>query len=312
LSGNIFLPEATVVSSSGDFYVSSGNGSILKIDNSKKEYHHMVHTGGRPLGLAFAKDGRLLVADALIGLLAVDLNSRSIEIVCNFAGGKPVRFANAVTVAQDGTIFFSDSGEIAPVQQLDGLYGTHHSAVVQIMVAEPTGRVIKVDMETRKAEVILDALSFANGVALSPDDSFLLVSDLGRNSIRRLWLSGEKRGRDETVLDELPGFPDNIQRSSDGGFWVALASPRSNIIDAAHPYPWIKSLILKIPMSVIPKPPPRAQVLKLSKDLKIEYKLFDETGHIPVVTDAMEYQGKLYLAAVNAYYWGFIDLSHLK
>jgi sugar lactone lactonase YvrE len=300
------------VSPNGQFYVSSGNGSILRVDPTQRKYYLEVHTGGRPLGLKFGKDGRLLVADGLLGLLAVNLQTKSIEILCNFAEGRPVRFANAVTVAEDGTIYFSDATDIAPVQLLNGFYETHHSAVVSLISSTPNGRVIRVNPATREAKVIESNLSFANGVALSPDESYLIVSDLGHNAIRKVWLTGAKVGKSETVLENLPGYPDNIQPASDGGYWVALASQRSALIDFLHPFPFLKSILLKIPMSMFPKPPPLAQILKLSPSLQIEYRLFDDSGNIPVVTDAMEYQGKLYLAAVNAKYWAVFDLKKIK
>lgn len=300
------------MSPDGKFYTSSGNGSILRIDVEKKQYYHEVFTGGRPLGLAFATDGRLLVADAVFGLLAVDLKTKSIEAICNFVAGRPVRFANAVVVAKDGTIYFTDSTDIAPVQETTGLYNTHHSAVMQILVANPTGRVIRVDPKLRQATVLDNSLSFANGISLSKKEDFLIVCDLGRNAIRRIWLSGPKEGKKEYVLENLPGFPDNIHPSADGGWWIALASQRSALIDAIHPYPLVKSALLKIPLSWTPRPPPLAQILKISPDLKIQYRLFDESGHIPVVTDALEHKGKLYLAAVNAHYWAVFDLKNVE
>jgi sugar lactone lactonase YvrE len=306
--GNIYLPEATVVGSDGSFFVSSGNGSILRIDKASRSYSMEVHTGGRPLGMKFCKNGRLLVADALLGLLSVDLATKTVEILCNFAEGKPVRFANAVEVATDGTIYFTDSTDIAPLQETTGYYNTHHSAVVSLIAANPTGRIIKVNPTTKEVSVIESHLSFANGLALSSDESYLIVSDLGHNSICRIWLKGPKQGQKETIFENLPGFPDNIQRASDGGFWIALASQRSALIDFLHPYPILKKLLLKIPMSIFPKPPPLAQVLKVSPSLKIEYMLRDDSGHLPVVTDAFEYNGKLYLAAVNAFYWAVYDL----
>jgi len=283
----------------------------LRIDPQKREYYHEVFTGGRPLGMAFGADGRLLVADALLGLLAIDLKTKSIEILCNYANDRPVRFANSVAVARDGTVYFTDSSDIPPVQEPTGLYNTHHSAVVQVFVANPTGRVIRVDYITKQATVVDDNLSFANGISLSKNEDFLIVCDLGRNAIRRVWLAGPQKGKREYVLENLPGFPDNIQRASDGGWWIALASQRSKLIDAIHPYPLVKAILLKVPLSWTPRPPPLAQILKISPDLKVEYRLFDDSGHIPVVTDAMEYQGKLYLAAVNAHYWAVLDLKSL-
>lgn len=311
VSPDMYLPESTLLGPNGEFYTSSGNGSILRIDSSLTSYTEVVYTGGRPLGMAWAVDGRLLVANSLLGLLAVDLKTRSIEILCNYVDGRQVRFANAVTVSKSGLIYFTDSTDVAPIHAANGYYDTHTTAVLQILLANPTGRVIRYDPKNRVATVIDSDYSFTNGIALSSNEDYLLVCDLGRNSIRRIWLQGENAGTSEVVVDNIPGFPDNIQRASDGGFWIALAAKRSAIVDAVHNMPVVKRLLLRFPFSLFPKPPPVSQILKLSKDLKIEYVLADGTGHLPFVTDAMEHDGKLHLCAVNSNYWAILDLAAL-
>lgn len=258
------------------------------------------------------KDGRLAVADAVFGLLAVDLQTKSVEILCNMAAGTPVRFANSVEVTLDGTIYFTDSTNIAPKQLTTGFYDTHASAVLDILTGNPTGRLIKVNPATREATVVKDGLSFANGLALSQDESFLIFSDLGHFRILRLWLSGPAAGSTDVVLSNTFGYVDNIQKASDGGFWAAIASRRSPIIDALANYPFLREILVKIPEQLFPVPPLEAHVLKLSKNFEIEYYLHDNTGHIPSVTDASEYDGKLYLAAVNANYYAVLDLTKLK
>ncbi len=42
-----------------------------------------------------------------------------------------------------------------------------------------------------------------------------------------------KRGRSSTVIDNLPGYPDNINRASDGTYWMALMGMRSPALDLA-------------------------------------------------------------------------------
>jgi len=38
----------------------------------------------------------------------------------------------------------------------------------------------------------------------------------------KVWLKGEKAGKAETFVDNLPGAPDNIRLGSDGHYWIAL------------------------------------------------------------------------------------------
>ncbi len=74
-------------------------------------------------------------------------------------------------------------------------------------------------------DVVLDGLRFANGVALSADESFVAVAGTGGRSVVRRWLSGPHEGRSEPLVTDLPGHPDNISRGSDGLIWVTVPSP---------------------------------------------------------------------------------------
>jgi hypothetical protein len=46
----------------------------------------------------------------------------------------------------------------------------------------------------------------------------------------RYYLSGPKQGQTDTLVDQLPGVPDGISLSGDGGFWVALVVPLSPLL----------------------------------------------------------------------------------
>ena len=43
------------------------------------------------------------------------------------------------------------------------------------LMAAPSGRVLKYDVASNSSKVLMDELSFANGIVLSPDEDFLLV-----------------------------------------------------------------------------------------------------------------------------------------
>jgi sugar lactone lactonase YvrE len=43
------------------------------------------------------------------------------------------------------------------------------------ILAKPSGRVLKYDVASNSSEVIMDELSFANGIVLSPGEDFFLV-----------------------------------------------------------------------------------------------------------------------------------------
>lgn len=70
---------------------------------------------------------------------------------------------------------------------------------------EATGRLLRYDPVSRETRVLADGIWFANGVALSPDGSFVAVVETVGMRVKRVWLAGEKKGQVDILLDRLPG-----------------------------------------------------------------------------------------------------------
>lgn len=100
------------------------------------------------------------------------------------------------------------------------------------LTVNPSGRLIHFARKTSKMTVLLDNLWFANGVALSPNEDFLVVSDLARSKLIKYWLATDKAGEVETFTEGLPGIGDNLTGDKNG-LWVALpltADPQNPFI----------------------------------------------------------------------------------
>jgi sugar lactone lactonase YvrE len=80
-----------------------------------------------------------------------------------------LRFADAAIEAADGTVYFSDACTGFGFDQWFLAY----------IESRPTGRLLKYDPRTGDASVELDNLAFANGVALSRDEAFVVVCESG-------------------------------------------------------------------------------------------------------------------------------------
>lgn len=70
---------------------------------------------------------------------------------------------------------------------------------------QPTGRLLRYDPATRRTHVVADGIWFANGVALSRDGSYVAVVETVSMRVKRVWLTGEREGQVDVLLDELPG-----------------------------------------------------------------------------------------------------------
>lgn len=71
------------------------------------------------------------------------------------------------------------------------------------------------DAKKNASSVLLDGLWFANGVAISPNEDFVVVSETGRSQIRRYYIKGPKKGTDDIFVDGLPGMSHKFNKTLD-------------------------------------------------------------------------------------------------
>ena len=287
--GKIVGPEDVDVDNRGRVYGGTQDGKIIRI-RTDGELEVFAETGGRPLGLHFDRKGHLIVCDAVKGLLSIDSNG-AITVLATEADGVPFMFTDDLDIAQDGTIFFSDASH---------KYGSD-DYLYDLLEARPHGRLLRFNPSVGRAEVLLQNLYFANGVALSQNEDFVLVNETYRYRIIRYWLKGPRAGTHDVFIDNLPGFPDGVSANRKGTFWVALFTVRNDIMDRLHANPFLKAQMSKLPRIFWPTPLPYGIVLALDESGNILQSLHEPSGeHLKEITSAQEHLGYLYLGSLHS------------
>lgn len=306
-------PEHIAFGPDGKLYAAVASGNILRMAADGKGAGVFVNTGGRPLGFDFDASGRLIVADARRGLLAV--TDKTVDLLADHVEGDPIRLANSVVVAKNGLIYFTDSSRrFAP----SDWGGTFEASVLDIMEQSATGRLLVFDPATKKTAVVARGLSFANGVALSGDEKHLFVVETGRY---RVWkIPADARGLELTkgpnagatiVLENLPGYPDNLMRglpTADGKakIWVGLTKPRNALIDQLADKPFVRKMVLRLPRALWPIPPAYGHVFAFTEDGAVVDDLQDPNGVYPETTGATERLDGLYIQSLHAHSIGYL------
>ena len=286
--GEISGPEDVDADPQGRIYGGTLDGRIIRID-AQGHVTTLARTGGRPLGMDWDSHGNLIICDAFKGLLSLS-PSGELNTLLREVDGIPLNFPDDVEIARDGKIYFSDASTRHDLK--------HH--MLDMFEARPWGHRIEYDPTTGKARTLLKGLYFANGIALSKDDSFVLVNETYRYRITRYWLKGPKSGQHDIFIDNLPGFPDGVSSSGRGTFWVALPTVRNHQLDSLHPHPLLKNLVAKLPDALRPTPPSFGLVLELDENAGILRSLQDPDGnHYPFITSAQERDGALYLGSLE-------------
>jgi sugar lactone lactonase YvrE len=282
-------PEDVDVDAQGHIYGAYADGRILRFDAQGNLLDTFADTGGRPLGLDFAANGMLLVADAKKGLLAIRPDG-GLRVLSTEANGVPYQFTDDVDVGPDGMIYFSDASDKFG-------YGEH---MADILEHGGRGRLLKYDPLADQTTVLLAGLNFANGVAVSRNGDFVLVNETGSYRIVRYWLKGPKAGQHDVFIDNLPGIPDGVSCSDAGVFWVALYSPRVPDLDRMSDKPWMRKLAMRLPQALQPQPARHAFVLGLNEEGKTIHNLqhADRNAYAPITS--VEQEGEwLYLGSLT-------------
>jgi sugar lactone lactonase YvrE len=292
-------PEDVVVDHQGGIICGVADGRLLRVSPDGLRIETVANTGGRPLGIELFADGQLLVCDARRGLLRVCPKQGQVDVLVDAAGGRPVRFCNNAAIAGDGPVYFSDSSQWFGVEHWMG----------DILEHSGTGRLLRRD-STGNVEVLLTGLQFANGVALAPDESFVVVAETGAYRLTRLWLTGPRAGSTDVFADNLPGFPDNISTGTDGLIWVALASPRNAILDRLHKlHPAFRQALWALPEPVQRIDRRTVWVIALDTNGRVVHDLQTSVPNYHMVTGVREHHGMIYLGSLENRAIAVIDIT---
>jgi len=297
-TGGGFAPEDVAVDARGRIYGGLADGRIVRLQADGTHPESFANTYGRPVGLVFDHAGNLIVADANKGLLSVDTDG-AITVLSTEANGIPFRCTNDVDVAADGTIYFTDASSKFPLSAF----------TADLLEHQPNGRFLAYDPKAKSTRVVLNNLYFANGVAVSPDQSFVLVVETGMYRVDRVWLKESRRGQSEIFIDNLPGFPDGILSNGHDRFWLALVTPRDRVLDRLLPHPFLRKIVMRLPKFLQPAPKRYSFVLGLDLNGRVVENLQDGSQECYAeIANVVEHNGMLYFGSIGESAIGRIQL----
>lgn len=282
-------------------YVSSRDGDILEIDPKTDRHLIFSKTGGVPLGVEFDDDGNLIVADAYRGLLSIN-PSGVITLLTDRVGSSPILYADDVDIGPDGIIYFSDaSTKFGAKAAGSALVGS----IQEIFEHGRTGRILSYDPNTQETVEIATRISFANGVAVEPSGSSLLYVETGEYRVMRLFLKGSRAGEAEAVLENLPGFPDNINLApplADGtpSYFIGLVNPRNDLLDKLSKKPFLRKMIWRLQAGLKLKSPNYGHLIRIDGQGRVIKSWQDPLSAYPLVTGAIAVEGELYVSCLEA------------
>lgn len=166
------------------------------------------------------------IAASPTGALAVGLDGAGVRIVGGAhnglalasLGGRPANCPTALCFPDENTLFICiGSTQNGPLEwQRD------------LMEMRATGSLWRVDLRSKSETCVAEGLAFPNGIIVR--GSFAAVSESWSHRLLRFDANG-KLGRPEVLLEDLPGYPGRLAPAANGGAWLAIFAPRSQLIE---------------------------------------------------------------------------------
>ena len=297
--GELEGPEDVILDAEDHLYCGTRHGEVIRFfapDYKKSEL--FAHIGGFPLGLAFDRAGALIVCVGAMGLYSIsksrDVTKLTAETRRSFTSvvdDARLRDPNDCDIAPDGRIFFTDSTT---------RYDAHDWALDSIE-SRPTGRLLCYDPRTGRTSTLLDNYRYSNGVCVAHDGKSLFFAESWACRVHRYWFDGPDAGRVECVIRDMPGYPDNINRASDGTYWMAWLGMRTPSFDLALRHPGMrKRMTRRLPKDEWLFPNINTGgVVKFDDAGRILETLGDLGGAShPMVTSMREHRGWLYVGGI--------------
>ncbi|CAL8171425.1 unnamed protein product [Prunus armeniaca] len=216
-AGALVAPEDVAYDSkSGLIYTGCADGWVKRVTLNESAadsvVENWVFTGGRPLGLAHGHENEVFVADAEKGLLKISEDG-TVELLTDEADGIKFKITNGVDVAQDGMLHFTDASHKYSLKDVAS----------DLLGGRPHGRLMSYNPTTKETKVLVHNLYFANGVAVSPDQNFVVFC--------------------ETVIYD-----------GEGQYWIALTTEVTPYWDLALRYPFIRKVLVIVKRYAAGKP----------------------------------------------------------
>jgi len=304
-------PEGVLVDDRGVVYATTDQGWIVRWPPGSVEAERWVKLPGRPLGLTQGEGDGLWVADAFAGLFLVHADGTLEHVVSEVQDRgetTPVLYANDVTVAS-GKVYLTDSTQRFGARAFNS---TYKASLADILEHGTTGRLLEYDPVSGTTRVIMRGLSFANGVAADPGGNFLLVNETAAYRVWRYELQGADAGTAKVLIDNLPGFPDNIMAGRQGRFWLGFTSPRLPIVDKLADKPFVRKMVERLPAFLRPGAKHYGHVLAISGEGEVLANLQDPDAAYPLTTGVFETDDYLYVSSLIAPHLARLDKTAVE
>jgi gluconolactonase len=191
------------------------NDRMMRWDETTGVTGVFRHPAGYTNGNTVDREGRLVSCEHGNRRVTRTEHDGSITVLADQHDGKRLNSPNDVVVKSDGSIWFTD-----PPYGIESDYEGHKGEVEQ-----GGNYVYRIDAGTGEVRVVADDFDRPNGLAFSPDESKLVISDTGSAATRHFRIfdvndDGTLSGGDVLTQCTVGGF-DGFRFDTEGRIWTS-------------------------------------------------------------------------------------------
>jgi gluconolactonase len=208
LASGLGFTEGPVLLQDGGVVVTSiDTGAVYFVDRDGAT--SAVDVGGGPNGATEGPDGSIYIAQ--------NGGYRYIERHPGWTGG-------VQAIRPDRTVDWITQDPISPNDLCFGPDGLLYLTDPTRPRSRSDGRLWRVDVDAKEAELLTSTSWYPNGIAFGSEDDAVYVADTGGQSIVRMALTPTGLGKPEVAVQMQRGFPDGFAFDRDGNFVIAANS----------------------------------------------------------------------------------------
>lgn len=206
--------EGPVYSPAGRYLLWSDipNDRILRWDETSYQVSIFRHPAGNTNGHTLDTEGRLISCEHGNRRVTRTEHHGAITVLASEYDGKRFNSPNDVVVQRNGSVWFTD-----PAYGIDSDYEGYKGAI------ETGGcHVYRIGTDSALTRVA-DDFNRPNGLAFSPDESLLYISDSEEGTLRVFTVDGDKLSGGEVFAECGNGIFDGFRLDTEGRVWASAA-----------------------------------------------------------------------------------------
>lgn len=228
-------------------YAAVAGNKVIRIREDGTGLAEVFSTDGEITGMVFGAD-KCMYLSGKGGLYKASFDGWAVDVkpILTTVNGEPLRFPAGIAVDSDGNLYFTEYAQIDTAAQ-DGL---EQGFYTELLAHTNTGTVYVYNAKSGTVEPIVTGLQGAGGIALSPDNSTLYVSE---TNARRVWAvpcsarnsTLDKQG--QILLEGLDGYAAGLAPAQNGDVWVAVCGTPIQWVDNAADNTILRKAAMNLP-----------------------------------------------------------------